>query len=238
MAEKIISEIEMEDGIEMLPSTMKDKILKFANDKKPRHYPPNQMYVTELVGCPRKAFFNRTLGRKKVNLQSAWYFWRGDLLDKVFSDTMEISQNRVTYPFHTKDGIIRISGYYDFVDNDGYITDLKTIKSLYYLRKDKAPKYENLMQVVFYGFCEAQEKVRLLYVDISNGEVLRFTIPVKENLYIMREFEKRAKSLYDALIKFDGTLAMKGSGWQCKRCEYKEECKILEESKKKKKVKK
>ena len=37
--------------------------------------------------------------------------------------------------------------------------------------------------------------------------------------------------------KFDGTLAMKGSNWQCKYCEYKEECKILEESKKKRRCK-
>lgn len=214
----------MQEGIDLLPNPVRDELLERAN-REGKNRAPHHMYVSELTRCLRESYFKRVEGRPEHGIQTAWYFFRGNWLDAFFNEQMPISQKRVTLRFdHKQTGDpLRISGYFDYRDDDGIITDLKTTKTLYYLKKRGKPNYSHQLQVNFYGYCEAEQYVRLLYVDISGAEVAQFTMEVNPNL--VWRLREGANKLYTALQEHDpSTLPTAPKSYMCKYCDYSEQC--------------
>lgn len=215
--------MEVKEGIELLPQALKEEILKRANNKE-YEYSDNKFFITELTGCLREAWFKRKYGKPPFELKSAFYILRGKWLDDLMNEYTQISQKRVTLPIRVGNEWIRISGYFDYVDDEGIITDLKTIKTLYYLKQKNAPIFAHKMQVIFYAFCEAEEKAKLLYVDISSADAMQFVFNVKENMDLIDKIKSNAKLLYTAIKKDDFGVLPKGESYMCINCAFKEKC--------------
>ncbi|NVM20585.1 MAG: PD-(D/E)XK nuclease family protein [Desulfobacterales bacterium] len=207
-------------SIDDLPEPIKQRILgKVTRDFKRRH---NEVYLTELLYCLRKAYFSRKIG-KKITLQHAWYLYRGTLFDEEWTPLFERRQIRCTH--RVPDSPVVVVARADFIDDDGAIADLKTYASLRYL---KGPKAEHVKQVLFYSWTNAIDKIRLYYVDFkdckkfdeTNSPLMKVTDTAQREL--VKEIEGRAKILYYGLES--DTPPSKEESWICKSCEYKEEC--------------
>lgn len=115
---------------------------------------------------------------------------------------------------------ISITGKYDFLTDDGTVIDLKTTKSLYFV---KEPSEEYKKQVRFYAFCNAFEKAAILYIDF--GDCKYFTVDVGDCTSLIEELEGKAIMLWSAL--YNGHAPQKNPEtptWLCQKCQYSEEC--------------
>lgn len=204
--------------IEDLPETVKRHILERVTDGFERQ--PNRFYLTELLYCLRKAYFQRKL-QKPITLQHAWYLYRGDLFDDAWTPLFKHSQIKCTH--RVPDAPIVIVARADFIDDDGAVADLKTHAATRYL---KEPKPEHVKQVLFYAWTNAIDKARLYYVDFSTCKVFDIDVDPKEQRKLVREIEERAKTLYNALQ--NDTPPPREESWICKSCEYRKECREAE----------
>ncbi len=201
-------------ALEDLPEPIKQYIIrKVEEEYEPRAN--NHLYIKELTGCLRRAYFKRKVGKKPLDIRKAYAIFRGDLFDKVFTPLFRRNQVRVSH--RIKGTPIVISGKFDFVEN-GVIYDLKTIASLYFIRK-KGAREDDVRQIQFYAWCTATPKVRLAYMDFKDAEVIEITADDR----IIEWVERQARVLYEALVN-DIPPAKTEDKWRCNYCEYVEEC--------------
>jgi hypothetical protein len=115
---------------------------------------------------------------------------------------------------------ITISGKYDFLTQDGVLTDLKTTKSLYFIN---GPSPEYIAQVRFYAYLNSIERAQILYVDLGDAKV--FPVEVGNCEQLLTELEVKAAQLYYAL-QFHAAPEKSDAVpiWLCEKCEYSEEC--------------
>lgn len=214
--------------IEDLPEPVKEMIKK--QTERTREDKTGVFYVTELLGCTRKAFYRRTFG-EEIDLQQAWWFYRGNLLDDAWTPLFKRSQVRCTH--RLKGAPIVIVGRFDFEDTDGAIADLKTTSDLYYVKKDGA-KEEHRKQVAFYCYHEIKNKGRLYYVSFQDAYRVDLDFSEEELTEIVEELERKAVILWEALLDSGG----EGKNlnppkredkytkkfWECRYCSFKERC--------------
>lgn len=200
--------------IEDLPNPIKNHILAKVNNEYKAS--PNTFNVTELLYCLRKAYFHR-LNPKPLALKAAWYIYRGELLDEVWTPLFRRYQVRCTY--RCKSVPVAIVGKFDFLDENGVLTDLKTTKNLYYVDE---PKPEHVKQVRFYAWCNAVPKAQLIYADFGDAKV--FPVEVGDCSDLLEELEGKALCMYLCLKKEKPPEAF-GPEWLCRICEYRDDCK-------------
>jgi len=199
--------------IEELPKVIQNHILEKTSEKFIREN--NRISVTELLYCIRKAYYQR-VNPKPLSLQHAWYIYRGELFDEVW--TSLFSRNQLTCTHRIRDVPVVIVGRADFIDEDGAVADLKTHANLKWLEK---PKPEHVMQVRFYGWCLAVPKARLYYVDFRDCK--NFDVEIGDvEADVLEPLESLAVELYSCLEKKVPPFPQKS--WVCKFCEYREEC--------------
>lgn len=200
-----------------LPRAIQEHILAQVNDE--YTYSNNSFNLTELLYCLRKAYFSRTQ-KKPLGLESAWFIYRGSMLDEAWTPLFRRNQVRCTYRLKNAPAVI--VGKYDFLDgeNSDTIYDLKTTKSLHFINEAKE---EHIKQVRFYAWLNAIPKARLLYVDF--GDVKAFDVEVGDCSDLLYELDGKATKLYWALQKGKPP-EDSGPKWMCKEgvCEYYEEC--------------
>lgn len=202
--------------LEDLPKPIQDQILKSANfdDYTAK---PNTYSVTDLLYCLRKTYFNKVNPKPKT-LESAFNLYRGKVFDNLWTPLFKHNQVRCTH--RVKNYPITISGKYDFIDEKGILTDLKTAKSLYFINE---PGQEYVKQVRFYAYLNAVEKAQILYVDF--GSVKVFPVEVGDCTELINELENKAIILWSALEKKQPpTRCPDTPEWLCNKCEHKEEC--------------
>lgn len=202
--------------LEDLPQPIQDQILKSANfdDYTAK---PNTYSVTELLYCLRKSYFNKVNPKPKT-LESAFNLYRGKVFDNLWTPLFKHNQVRCTH--RVKNYPITISGKYDFIDEKGILTDLKTAKSLYFINE---PGQEYVKQVRFYAYLNAVEKAQILYVDF--GSVKVFPVEVGDCTELINELENKAITLWSAIEKKQPPQrCLTTPEWLCNKCEHKEEC--------------
>lgn len=199
-----------------LPQPIKDKIMRETNGDNYQEK-PNTYSLTSLLYCIRKAYFKRTKP-KPTELEAAFNMYRGKVFDSLWSPLFQHNQVRSTY--RCKNIPITISGKYDFLTEDGILTDLKTTKSLYYVTE---PSEEYKTQVRFYAWLNSIEKAQIVYIDFGDCKV--FPVEVGNCTQLLNDLEAKATQLYFAL-KTNQTPAKDNNSpdWMCKKCEYQQEC--------------
>ena len=179
-------------SLENLPQPIKDTILKTVNyndyEEKPNTFP-----ITSLLYCLRKAYFKK-YHPKPTTLESAFNLYRGKIFDQLWTPLFKHNQVRCTHK--VKNYPITISGKYDFIDEKGILTDLKTAKSLYYINEAGS---EYVKQVRFYAYVNSIEKAQIIYVDF--GSVKVFPIEVGDCTQLIDELESKAILLWTAYQK-------------------------------------
>lgn len=199
--------------IEDLPRPIREHILAKVNtDYKSL---PNSFNLTELLYCLRKTYFQRVFPQA-FDLKAAWYIYRGELLDEVWTPLFSRHQVRCTHRCKNVPAVI--VGKFDFLDENGVLTDLKTTKSLYYV---DGPKDEHVKQVRFYAWCNAVEKAQLIYADF--GDIKVFPVDVGDCTDLLIELEGKVERLFHGL-ECGKPPVDRGPEWMCRGCEYKEAC--------------
>lgn len=195
-----------------LPQPIKDEILHRVNDGDYQNK-PNTYSITELLYCIRKSYYRR-IKPKHSSLNAAFNMYRGQVFDQLWCRLFIHNQVRCTYRCHSIP--ITISGKYDFLTDDGILTDLKTVKTLFYI---KAPSPEYVIQIRFYAWLNSIEKAQILYIDF--GDCKAFPVAVGDCTQLLEEVESKAKTLYDALQNNKApTKDLSTPTWQCEGCEY------------------
>jgi len=198
-----------------LPEQIKLHIVKSVNGDD-YHNKPNTFSLTELLYCVRKSFYRRKIPRD-LDLESSFNIYRGKVFDNLWCGLFQHNQVRSTY--RCRHIPITISGKYDFITSNNVLTDLKTTKSLYYI---KEPSEEYKKQVRFYAWLNSLDKAQIIYIDFGDCKV--FPVEVGDCTELFEELEDKAAQLYFALENC--VPPVKGAdGWMCKKCEYAENCK-------------
>lgn len=202
--------------LENLPKPIKDEILKKSNSDDYQNK-PNTYSITELLYCIRKAYLKRT-HPKPITIHQAFNLYRGQIFDHLWTPLFKHNQVRCTY--RLKNIPITISGKYDFLDENGILTDLKTTKTLFYINE---PSPEHITQVRFYAWLNSVEKAQIIYIDFGDCKV--FPVEVGDCTQLLEELEAKATLLYNALRHAKSPDKNLGTPeWLCQKCEYIKEC--------------
>ena len=107
------------------------KLLQHIDKVTERHhdYRDNIFYVSELTGCIRQAYLNRTLKPKieDYDFTQKWRLFRGIIFDQAITTLFERNQVRITH--RVKNPPIVITGKADFIEDD-VLWELKTVSEL------------------------------------------------------------------------------------------------------------
>jgi hypothetical protein len=209
--------------LEDLPVPIKNAILNNVNSFYERKN--NTFSVTELLGCLRVSYFRRT-NPKKLDINQAYAMYRGNIFDDIWCRLFRFSQVRCTY--RCKNVPVTISGKYDFIDENGVLTDLKTVRTLYYIQEAKETHKD---QVRFYCYCNSIEKAQILYVDFGDCKKIPVEIKMEDCLALLEKLETKATLLFWALRRGKPPEKTDVEAWMCKRCQFKLECKMCESEK-------
>lgn len=200
-------------SLEELPEKMKTEI----QDRSIYEQRENQINTTELIYCIRKAYYRRKYP-EAPSLKSAFWMFRGNIFDKIFTPLFERHQERVTH--RVRGTPIIISGRIDFIDGDT-IFELKTVNSLRFIEKE-GPHQDHLKQVKFYAWCNAYPNAKIIYMDLNDALV--FDVDLSNEDETIDEFEDLARRLYTGIVT-DEPPEPNAQTWECKYCTYKDRCK-------------
>jgi len=173
------------------------KLLQHIDKVTERHhdYRDNIFYVSELTGCIRQAYLNRTLKPKieDYDFTQKWRLFRGIIFDQAITTLFERNQIRITH--RVKNLPIVITGKADFIEDD-VLWELKTVSEL-----PEKPQEHHVLQVLFYAYYLLPKSCRILYVAMDNVRV--FEIDYNDELarQAVELLEERAKTLYECLRK-------------------------------------
>ncbi len=212
---------------EDLPPRIKEHFLKQANSDYDYQPLPNVYPITGLLYCLRKTFFQRQEynkpleQRRKIDLDAAINLGRGKIWDLNLTALYPRNQLRCTY--RCKNVPVAVSGKLDFIDDDGAIVDLKCPKTLYYIR-EASPEYTK--QVLFYCYCNAQTKGKIVYFDGGHAKAFPVNVTEEATEQLLSEIEEKAAVLYKAeqTGQPPEVYPTRDKEWLCRNCEYKQEC--------------
>ena len=205
--------------INQLPDRIKQHILGQVN----RMYKRNEdrIWVTDILYCLRKAYF-RFRDPKPISLEDAWRIWLGTVIHKELEGLYPGQERKWELGIYNTGAVL--VGKYDFMDNN-MIYEIKAVGDNYvhYLKKS-GPSEEYILQLQLYMYNKGIEDGALLYV-MHDGPLMEH-VSLKD--FDIHSMLRRALLLVDALRtntppkKTDRT-------FQCKKCEYKDECKGVKE---------
>ncbi len=212
----------------VIPKRIQNKILSDANNDDEYTPMPNCYHITELVGCIRKTFYRKTLPRQPVDLDTAKNFFRGNHWDRAFTSLYPHNQIRVTY--RCQKIPICISGHFDFINDDDptnlVVTDLKSPKTLFFVKRENKASEHYRKQVLFYCYTTAISKGCVAYWD--GNDWLEFPVEVSDEAckLLIEEIESKTLALWMAFKhgKPPSKQAFLPEVWECKYCDFREPC--------------
>lgn len=215
--------------LEDLPQPIKDHI--FAQCNQDDYEPMQNCYsITEVLYCLRKCRLKRTNPHKPItDLKTANNFYRGNTHDRNFTSLFKRNQIRCTY--RCRNVPRTVSGKFDFIDENGILTDLKSPASLYYV-KQYGISSSYTKQIIFY--CYNNSIPQGQYLGYDGGDALKIPIDVSEEKCreVINEVEGRVAILFAS--EQTGKLPTKAQStpekWECP-CEYSEYCESEGQSK-------
>jgi hypothetical protein len=218
----------MAEPLTRIPKRIEAKILAATNDKDGYIPMPNSYSITELVGCIRKTYYTKTNPKQIFDLATAKNFYRGNLWDRDFCGCYPRNQVRVTYPCHNVP--ISISGHFDFINDDDpanpIVTDLKSPKTSYYVKRENKPSEHYRRQVLFYCLCTAIPKGEIGYWD--GNDWLGFPVEATQEAQqqLIEELEAKTTALYFALRngKPPSKQTANLESWECSYCSFSKTC--------------
>ena len=197
-----------------------------------KEYDDKHVGVTELLGCMRKSYLRRRDPRPLTKKQM-FIFYRGQLFDNLYTPLFKRNQVRVTQRILDAKELV-ISGRLDFIDIDGAVADWKTVDGTFFVERD-GPKPEHISQLLFYCWCEANEKARLYYMSLSNLIKIDIDASQEKQVENLEMLEKLAIG-YQTYLNTNTLPPMDDKHspdyWECcygkgndkTHCEYFEEC--------------
>ena len=204
------------EGLNYLPMEIKNDIIRTCGGGNYQEK-PNTYSLTNVLGCLRQAYYQKTLPRPPETVQSCYAKYRGILFDEKWTRLFRHNQVRCTY--RCKSIPITISGKYDFITNTDppVLTDLKTREKLESLT---SPIYSHIKQVRFYAYCNSIHHAQLIYVNLETCKV--FPIEVGNVQPLLDEIEERAYRLYMAFLT--NTIPPMEESGLCSYCNYQTTC--------------
>ncbi len=216
------------EPITRIPKRIEAKILSATNDKDEYIPMPNSYSITELVGCIRKTYYTKTSPKEIFDLSTAKNFYRGNLWDRDFCSCYPRNQVRVTYRCQTVP--ISISGHFDFINDDDLnnpiVTDLKSPKNTYFIKKENKPSEHYRKQVLFYCYCTAISKGEIGYWDGNDWLGFPIDASVEACKQLLEELEAKTLALYFALHngKPPSKQVSNPEAWECRYCNFSKKC--------------
>jgi CRISPR/Cas system-associated exonuclease Cas4 (RecB family) len=214
-----------------LPDIVKSRLL---DDDQARHFKheaterDERLSLTELLYCPRKAYWNRK-GWVQMPVSALWRMKMGSLLDDWYTSLFARRQQRVTYTVYVPkqkyetSPTVTVSGIFD-LEHDGAIADLKFMRSLEPTRNNGPGQYY-IEQVVFYCYCESVQIGKIHAAAHGDFEIVDVPIDTLTVEEVMTSLEDRAVALYKALV-MEGPGSLDGPmyRWECDGCQYSVRC--------------
>lgn len=179
--------------------------------------------VTALLGCERKAFFQKTFTPfDKINLslveESVWKTTRGNFLHNI-TQAYSWNELEVEYPLTVDGKNISVFGRLDCYDPDEKC--IIEIKSRENVSESIAPDAEHVIQLQVYGTIFGNtipvERLILVYLDMNN--VASFDIPLNDmNAWIRERVSFLENSVAENKMP-EGKLSS-----FCDLCNYQDSC--------------
>jgi len=197
-------------------------INSYVNDGEPPK-DPGKVFVTELAGCLRVAYFRRFKPLRFEGPQAIKVFIGRAIhesLSKVLAGSKEFRfikrELRTEYPVKVGNEVVTVSGRVDVFAVSVYevILEIKSVSEV-----PKEPYPDHVRQLKYYLALFNVDLGVLLY--ISRDGLLR-TFVVRKDPKALKELEARARQLY-YLLKYR-KLPRPERGPQCYTCPYKWNC--------------
>lgn len=200
--------------LDELPDRIKQHVLDFVNKQYPKD--DNRIWVTDILYCLRKAYYRRK-NPKPIPLDQAWRMYIGTLIHNDIEGAYNDPDKKFEVPIYNTGAVL--VGKYDVLDDDT-IYELKVVDSNYkYFLDKKGPSEEYKNQLRIYMHVKGKQQGKLAYLMHKDA----IMVPITLEGFSMDEMLTRAAVLWDALKT--NTLPPKTEeAWQCKMCEYREEC--------------
>lgn len=224
MVTKKIDNVKTLEGLQHLPEEMKklfrdddalfniltdrgklDSIKKSIEESKATWNSDNVFHVTELLSCMTQKYFLRnppdgyTEEDMKPSLETLYYFFRGNIFDLIFSMAMPHSQVGFNIPVGDN---VTITGRTDWLDVEDdkivAVSDLKTVRNLWYIKKEGA-KSDHYKQIMVYAWVFGCDVVKIYYLDFGELIVKEFNVKdnKKDQEEIVDELKRKALLLYE-----------------------------------------
>lgn len=209
---------------ETLPQTIKDYIITQANNDTYEAM-QNTYSITTVLYCIRKKYFQQTLPKKPFDLKTSVNFYRGNLWDRNFTGLFKRNQIRSTY--RCRNVPITISGKFDFIDENGVLTDLKCPSDLYYVERDGKPSEAYRKQVLFYCYTNAQTKGQVMYWNGNKCIIYPVEVTDENCRELIEELESKVMLLWSAFQtgKPPSKQACNPESYECRSmCDFSKEC--------------
>lgn len=186
-------------------------------------YQRNVYHVNDVIGCLRKAYYNRKEPQADVfhPLDRLVAFKRGKLFEGLVSSTKwKELPGSLTYKIDRE--TVKLTGRLDVYDPENYeITEIKSKEIKY---NTTLPKQKDVLQLQCYGtiFKDifAVEKLRLVYFDMNIFR--QYAVPFVDKSSWLKE---RVTNLHVAVR--DSKPPMKERSYWCNCCSYAKKCSSL-----------
>jgi CRISPR/Cas system-associated exonuclease Cas4 (RecB family) len=171
--------------------------------------------VTQLIGCLRKNYFDRTSGAH-VRLDEAYILSRGSLMHYRLLRFFPRRELEIRGDFNG----IEVQGHIDAMDDDDNLYELKTVAWM-----PKKPYNHHMQQLhSYYTMLEMNGipvgHLRLIYATITEMKVIEIQ-PMNMHAWI----SKRARTLSKALReRIPPSVDWGVEDWRCERCTHKTRC--------------
>ena len=190
-------------------------------------------YPSECGSCIRKSWYSYKIP-KEVDKELTGVFQAGNMVHEFIVDVLKSEKNPHVnllgseVPFKIDiDGLV-VSGRIDNiirveVDKKVYLVEVKSASALKFLDK---PSESHIMQLQLYMHKQKIHDGLVLYIEKNTLKTKVFD--VKYDFNIVEEAVNRFRVLHNFLVseKLPDPEARieKDMNWQCKKCNYKEEC--------------
>lgn len=191
-----------------IPKALQDDI----NKEYDYHTKDNIFHVSELShNCILKMYLDRK-EPTPISPKGKWAMYRGKIFDNHITKLFDEDQIRVSHKVPGTNYVIR--GKIDAITYDANeLVELKTVEFMDYLEE---PREAHKNQALFYLACyDPLAKLQVLYVGMGECKCFEFVGTKSELNGILKEFDRKARLLGDALKENKPPEPM-----SCKECNY------------------
>ena len=191
-------------------------------------------YPSDSGNCIRKVWYSYKIPRE-ADPEILKYFEAGNLIHDLVSKVIKSEKNPHIDLLATESPIFLthedfvISGRMDDVllvriDGKIYILEVKSVSNINYSKEAKKP---HIAQLQLYMHSSGIRDGIICYIERNSLKSVSFTIPydpeiIKESLERFGKLNSHLKS--DKIPEPEGRINRKEFGWQCEKCQYREEC--------------